>query len=289
MANIEIDDSFNFNNIYFRMLHISLARTLNRRIRWINYFTGEKVCVVIPMYLSFAGSERFLLDSFLDDVTDKRVELNTDQIPRGIITPTSFVPVSEEFSNPNIYIPKNTKIRDQYAKIITKVKAIPITASYDIEIRLDSEIDVYKCSEKLLDLFFNYYNFNMDYFGIKIDNILELPDDKTIQLPRDNVIGMDSENIKSIKFSLNVKSNYPSWRVDTDEVECEGTEFEDIKRSYWKSYLHDKSKFEELENLPENPNDRTTEDFNIYGDFVKDNPDYNKLSSDTGTTEINWS
>ena len=39
-------------------------------------------------------------------------------------------------------------------------------------------------------------------------------------------------NTKSINFNLSVKSNYPSWQVDTDEVECENVEFENIKRVY---------------------------------------------------------
>ena len=186
----QIDKTFNYNNIFFRMLHISLAKTLNKRIRWINYFKDEKKCVLVPMYLSFAGSERFLLDSFLDDVTDQRIELNTDQIPRGIITPTSFSSISDEFANPNIYVAKNTKIHNEYKKIISKIFAIPIMVSYEIEIRVDSEIDIYKASEKIMDLFFNYRTFNMDFFGIKIDNILELPDDRSITLPRDSGIDL---------------------------------------------------------------------------------------------------
>jgi len=281
-----IDQSFNYNNIYFRMLHISLAKTLNRRIRWINYFSDEKKCVTVPIYLSFAGSERFLLDSFLDDVTDQRVELNTDQIPRGIITPTSFSSISDEFANPNIYIPKNTKIHNEYKKIISKVFAIPINVSYEIEIRLDSEIDIYKCSEKIMDLFFNYRFFNMDYFGIKIDNILELPDDRTIKLPRDGDIDLSSDNIKSINFNLNVRSHYPSWIVDTDKVECENTEYENIKRVYWQSYMHDMDK---LTDLPTDwdVNVKPKENFDKNGDFSTNNPDYDKFNT-TPTTGITW-
>jgi len=268
------------------MLHISLAKTLNRRLRWINYFSDEKRCVTVPMYLSFAGSERFLLDSYLDDITDARVELNTDQIPRGIITPTSFSSVSDQFANPNIYIPKNTKIHDQYTKIISKVFAIPIEVSYDIEIRVDSEIDIYKVSEKIMDLLFNYRFFNMDYFGVKIDNILELPDDRSIKLPRDGDIDLSSDNVKSINFNLSVKSNYPSWQVDTDEVECENTEYENIKRVYWKNYVHDMDKLDE--DLPINPNLRTVEDFGKEGDFAKDNPGFTKFSGTTQSTGITW-
>lgn len=281
----KMDKNFNYNNVYFRMLNISLAKTLNKRIRWINYFSDEKKCVTLPIYLSFVGSERFLLDSYLDDITGERVELNTDQIPRGIITPTSFTSVSDELANPNIYIPKNTKIHDKYTKIITKVFAIPIIVNYDVEIRVDSEIDIYKASEKIMNLFFNYRFFNMDYFGIKIDNILELPDDRSIQLPRDSDISLDSDNVKSISFSLNVRSHYPSWRVDTDEVDCENTEFENIKRVYWKSYIHDMDKLDD--DLPLNPNLKKIENFDKMGDFSENNPEYTKFD-ETPVTGITW-
>jgi hypothetical protein len=278
----KIDQSFNYNNVFFRMLNISLAKTLNNRLRWINYFSDEKKCVTVPMYLSMAGSERFLLDAFVDDVTGNRVELNTDQIPRGIITLESISTASSEFANPNIYVPKNTKIHDLYTKVITKIYAIPILARYNIEIRVDSEIDVYKLLEKIMDLLFNYRFFNMDYFGIKIDNVLELPDDKQIKLPRDGDISLDSDNVKSVTFSLDVRTNYPSWQVDTDEVECENIEFENIKRVYWENYIYDASIYKDLTSggPPE-----TKENFGKYGDFKDDNPDYEfNRSPQTGVT-----
>jgi hypothetical protein len=278
-----IDSNFNYDNTFFRMLHISLARTLNRRIRWVNYFKGEKKCVTVPIYLSFAGSERFILDSFMDDITDKRVELNTDQIPRGIIVPSSFTSVKSEMTNPNIYIPKSTKIHDKYTKIISKIRAIPINVNYEIEIRLDSEIDIYKCSEKIMDLFFSYKYFNMDYFGIKIDNILELPDDRSIQLPRDSDITLDSDNVKSITFSLNVYSNYPSWKIDTDDIECNDTDFDKIKRVYWENYVYD------IDKIDKNNSEKhkSKEDFNKEFDFQKDNPEYNKFDEIT-PSGITW-
>ena len=36
-------------------------------------------------------------------------------------------------------------------KTLKKVRAVPITVSYDMTIKLDSEIDVFKCSQALMD------------------------------------------------------------------------------------------------------------------------------------------
>ena len=280
-----IGHQYNYDNVYLRMITVALGRVLNRSIRWINYFTDEKRCVTVPFNYRLFGQERFLLDSYLDDITDQRVELNTDQIPRGVITLTSVASNSDEFANPNIYIPKDCKIKNEWKRIITKVKAVPMTINFDVEIKLDEVRDVWVCIEKIQNLFFNYYFFNMDYFGLKLDLVLQLPDDKTIEVPTegDNM----SDKNKTIKFSLVVKSYYPIWTVDTDNVECYNEEFENIKRVYWQAYVHDMDKLKERI-IPENINDptfqqsdpRTTtniEDFSKNGDFKKNNPNYDKI------------
>jgi hypothetical protein len=280
-----IGHQFNFDNVYLRMVTVALGKTLNKSIRWINYFKDEKKCISLPFNYKMFGQERFLLDSFLDDITDKRVELNTDQIPRGIISLSSFNTISDEYANPNIYIPKDCKIKNEWKRIITKVKAIPVQMTFDVEIILDDVRDVWVCSEKLIMLLFNYYFFNMDYFGMKIDLVLQLPDDKSIEIPTEG--DLTSDKSKIIKFSLNVKSYYPVWMVDTDNIECYNEEFENIKRVYWQSYVHDMQKYYDKD-IPENiknkeyqstdPRNTTSiEDFEDLNNFKRDNPNYDKI------------
>lgn len=280
-----IGHQYNYDNVYLRMITVALGKTLNRKLRWINYFSDEKRCITLPFTYRLFGQERFLLDSYLDDITDKREELNTDQIPRGVISLTSFNSVSDEFANPNIYIPKDCKIKNEWKRIITKVKAIPMQMSFDVEILLDDVRDVWVCSEKIMEGFFPYYFFNMDYFGIKMDIVLQLPDDKQVEIPSEGDFTSDKK--KTIKFPLVVKSYYPVWTVDTDNVECYNEEFENIKRVYWQSYVHDMEKLRE-KIVPENVNDpvyqqtdpRTTtniEDFDATRSFNVDNPNYDKI------------
>jgi len=281
----EIGQQYNFDNIYLRMVTLALGKTLNKSIRWINYFKDEKKCISLPFNYRMFGQERFLLDSFLDDITDNRSELNTDQIPRGVISLTSFNTNSEEFANPNIYIPKDSKIRNEWKRVITKVKAIPISMTFEVEIILDNIRDVWICSEKIIMLLFNYYFFSIDYFGMKIDVVLQLPDDKSVEIPTEGDFTSDKKKI--IKFSLNVKSYYPAWTVDTDDIECYNIEFENIKKAYWQYYAHDMQKFKD-KIFPENINDpeyqnkdpRVTtniEDMEPLGDFKRDNPNYDKF------------
>lgn len=280
----EINKQYNFDNVYLRMVTVALGKTLNKSIRWINYFKDEKKCVSLPFNYRMFGQERFLLDSFLDDIVDKRVELNTDQIPRGIISLTSYNTVSDEFANPNIYIPKDSIIKNEWKRIITKVKAVPMQMNFDVEILLDDVRDVWICSEKIIMLLFNYYFFNMDYFGIKIDLVLQLPDDKSVEIPTEGDFANDRK--KLIKFPLTVKSYYPIWTVDTDDIDCYNTEFENIKRVYWQSYVHNMKKYKDRD-IPENISNteyqqsdpretKNIEDFLFKGNFKIDNPGYDK-------------
>ena len=83
-----------------------------------------------------------------------RIELNTDQIPRGVITLNSISTLGDEFANPNQFLAKEVKIDEKYRKIFSKVKAIPINISYDISIKVDTEIDAYRVYEKILKVLF---------------------------------------------------------------------------------------------------------------------------------------
>jgi hypothetical protein len=233
-----IDYQYNFDDSFFRMVTLSLAKTLNDKITWVYYFASGKKCVKIPVFNATSGQERFLLDAFIDDITDKRVELDTTQYQRCVITMTSISTKSDEFANPNILLPKVFKLNNKLKEIWTKVKAIPITINYELQFKLDSENEVYKCFEKILYLLFNYRIFRMNYFGMLIENVLTLPDDKEITIPRD-IGGFDTDTKKTIKFNIIVSTYYPVWEIDTDKVECYDDELVNYKRVFWDVYLHD--------------------------------------------------
>lgn len=179
-----IGEQKNYDEVYFRMLSVGLVKTLTRCISWINYFHDKKIRVIVPFYLSMGGDDRFLLDAFVDDIVDARIELNADQIPRGIVTFNGFSTNVSEFANPNQYLSKKTIINGEMKNFLQKAKGIPLTLNYDIDIVLKTEIDIFKCSEKILNMLFNYFFYNIDYNGMKIDAVFNLPDDKTIEIAK---------------------------------------------------------------------------------------------------------
>lgn len=247
----------NFDDTYIRMVSAGLIKTLNRCINWINYFSDKKIRVLVPFFMSMGGDERFVLDAFVDDIANSRVELNTDQIPRGTITFNGFNTSIDEFANPNQYVKKRTVVNNQMKSFLHKVKSVPVKINYNIDIVLISEIDIMKASVKILDMLFNYMYFNYDYYGLKIDAVFSLPDDKEIEIIREQ--NLETEHKKYIRFPLTVETYYPSFFYDTDKYEiCDNDDeidwtracfdrpqlndfdgLENIRPVYWKSYLWD--------------------------------------------------
>jgi hypothetical protein len=220
MSNIGIHHDY--DDQFFRMITISVAKTLSRNIRLINKFEPEDETKTgmyrffLPFYTSLTGSERFVLDAFVDDVVDKRVNVNTDQHQRGSIIFTGFNSRSDESANPNQYLSKKEEINGTIRKVISKVKSVPVTVNFDIEIQLATMNEIDKVSQKLMNIFYNYQFFNFDYYGLKVDAFFNLPDDKSIEIQRE--IAMDTDKKKFIKFSIEVQSYYPIFMIDSDDL-----------------------------------------------------------------------
>ena len=172
----------NYDNNFLRIVSIALARTFNKSIHWINYFeeNNTKIRVLVPFYLSLVGEENFVLDTFTDDIVGKRVALNTDQIPRGIFSLKNVSQRSSDFANPNQYLSQKTKINSELRKIISKVKAVPVTINYELKITVENNRDLGECWSKLMYTFFNYMFFRFEYYGLPIDGYFKLPDDQSI-------------------------------------------------------------------------------------------------------------
>ena len=215
---MHIDEQYNYDDNFVRMTTIALCKVLGTKVRWINRWSaGKKIRVLLPFFTSYGGQERFMLDAFVDDTVGNRVELNTDQKQRGVITFKGGSQKDDEFANPNQYLSKETKINDEFRAIVSRTKAVPITLSYDVQIRLDNEWEVDICYTKILDVLYNYRFFSISYFGMKINSHFKLPSDSGIEIPRE--INMSSEGIITMKFTLEISTYYPVFDVMSDDYE----------------------------------------------------------------------
>lgn len=209
-----IGEKFNFEDVFFRDLTVCVLDTFEGQVRWVNKFSSGNVAVNVPFYYSLTGDERFLLDSFSDDVVSENrfVELNTDQIPRGILTMTGFNIKSDEFANPNVWLRMVVENEVEIRKVLAKVRAIPITVNYELTILLSSEIDAFKCAQSIMDTMWIYKFMYFEHNFMNIDAVILMPDTNQIEMAREKNLTSDN-NIK-LKASFEVSTYYPAFRKD---------------------------------------------------------------------------
>jgi hypothetical protein len=226
-----IGDKFNMEDVFFRDLTVCVLDTLEGQVNWVNRFSSGDVNVNVPFYYSLAGDERFLLDSFSDDVVsnNRYVELNTDIIPRGHITLTSYDIRAEEFANPNVWLKMVIENQTEIKKMLTKVRAVPITAKYDLVILLNSEIDTFKCSQAIIDTLWLYRFMYFEYNFMNIDAVMILPDSNQVEISREK--NMTSDNTIKLSVSFEVQTYYPAYKKEDNDS------FATPKKTKWYSNI----------------------------------------------------
>jgi len=238
-----IGERFNFEDVFFRDLTVCVLDTMEGQINWINRFTSGDVHVKVPFYYSMTGDERFLLDSFADDIVSENrfVELNTDMIPRGHLTMTGFNIKSDEFANPNVWLRMVVEDNKEVRRVLAKVRAVPLSVSYELSILLSSEIDIFKCNQALLDTLWLYRFMYFEHNFMNIDAVMVLPDSNQIEINREK--NLTGDNTIKVTVSFEVHTYYPAFRKDrigsTDSMVSGGTggSLEEIGGVYDPNYI----------------------------------------------------
>ena len=209
-----IGDRYNMEDVFFRDLTVCVLDKLEGQVNWINRFSSGDVYVRVPFYYSLTGDERFLLDTFSDDVVSQNrfVELNTDMIPRGHLTMTGFNIKSDEFANPNVWLRMVVENELEIRKVLARIRAIPITVNYELTILLSSEIDTFKCSQALMDTMWIYKFMYFEHNFMNIDAVIIMPDTNQIEMSREK--NLTSDNNIRLKANFEVHTYYPAFRKD---------------------------------------------------------------------------
>ena len=199
-----IGERFNFEDVFFRDLTVCVLDTLEGEVRWTNKFSSGDREVKVPFYYSLTGDERFLLDSFADDVvSDNRyVELNTDIIPRGHLTMTGFDIKSDEMANPNVWLRMVVESDTEIKKMLTKIRAVPISVKYDLSILLASEIDSFKCSQAIINTLWLYRFMYFEHNFLNIDAVMILPDSNQVEINREKNLTSDNTIKLTVSFEV---------------------------------------------------------------------------------------
>ncbi len=183
-------DRTNYNEVWLRCVLVGFLAYLKNRINWVNEFDSGPVVVNVPFHASLSGSGKFILNSFKDDMSIDRVEMNTDQIPRGAVHLTDWSIKMEEFSNPNVYINKQIVDADEELKeIVAQVKVLPIKIGVHVDLIVDSEIDVMKAWQSMVTSLFMYKYFTYAYQRLPINANFFFPTDMTSPVVREKTFG----------------------------------------------------------------------------------------------------
>jgi|SRR6478735_3307443 len=210
---------FNYDDVFLRIKTLGVIEEFYRKVRWINRWDHSEKLVTIPTYYGLIGDDRFLIDLFVDEIVGKRPELNIDPIPRANIVIENTLIKRSEYANPNVNIEYFKEENGILKKYMGKMRFLPVKTTYSMDIILSKEIELMKCQESLWQFFFAYKYFYIKYKNIRIDAILDIPDEKTYEILRDlNTPPAKDDIMKHIKFNFDVHSYYPIEPIETPPI-----------------------------------------------------------------------
>lgn len=207
----------NYDNVYLRSLILGVIAEFHRKVRWINTWANKEQLITVPVYYTMVGDERFDIDAFIDEIVGVRPDLNIDPIPRAHFLLENTTLKRSEYSNPHVNIEYYKEIDGVLTKLLGKMRWLPIKANFKIEFLVSSEIDILKCQQSLWDFFFAYKYFYFKHNSIRIDAILDIPDDKQIEIIR-QIEGIKGDTNKYCKFDFSINTYYPIEPIETKPI-----------------------------------------------------------------------
>jgi len=207
----------NYDEVYLRNVIVGFLGFLKGKFNFITRSdeNGNKK-INVPVYYSFTGQNRYILDAFYDDIPDKRIQSNTDQIPRATIKIDSWNVKNEEFTNPNVWVDVTKEIDDEILEFSTQLKAVPIKLNFTLEIVLDNEIDIFKIWESYMKTIWIYKYFNFSYHRIPIQAVFNFIGDTDNQFARDYTF--EDTNVLKNEYKFEVHTYFPLFDINRNEI-----------------------------------------------------------------------
>jgi hypothetical protein len=172
----------------------------------------------IPFFYNFGGDEGFMKDFFLELPTDchypNHAEGNYEQLPRGILTLSSFTIKPSDNTNKFVRGSFNEETRDENDQksikaFSARLFTLPMVLSYNIKIESDNINKTFKIMEKIFDF---YYKNQVRYFqfrGVRIPAQVTFPD--TAQFTKSYSFVYSDANTVTISLDINMETYFPSF------------------------------------------------------------------------------
>lgn len=192
---------------YIRKIGIGLVNAISEKVELSYAFeSGTKTESVIATY-PMAGNERYLNDMFVDDMPDKRVELNTDRLPRYVVKFKGINIKSGSYANPNAFVTREIIKEENLIRVSNMAKFIPVKLSYEIKAMATSELELYMLYEGFVKKFWPYKYFSVEHDGVQIRSVMEIPDDIEFRVPEE--IEMTGKTTYEQSINVSVTSQMP--------------------------------------------------------------------------------
>lgn len=207
-----IGDKKNYDDVFLRNLTIAVLDTLEGEVTWNYEFSSGTKQVIVPFYYSLTGDEKFVIDTFVDDVVsdNRKTELNTDQIPRGVLTMTGFDVLTDQMDNPNVWVNTKFEDTDEIKTIQARIRPFPISVKYELVIFLNSENDYFKCAQSLMDTLGIYRYMTFEFNEFVVNAVMQLPESNQFENTRDK--SFSSKNEIKLSVNFDVYTFYPAYK-----------------------------------------------------------------------------
>ena len=208
----------NVQDIFLRNATLSMLDLLNRQIV-IQLKRGDKIeDHEIPFFYNFGGDEGFMKDFFLELPTDcyypNHAEGNYEQMPRGVLTLSSFTIKPSDNTNKFVRGSFNEETRDENDQKVIKAFSsrlftLPMVLTYNVKIESDNINKTFKIMEKIFDF---YYKNQVRYFqfrGVRVPAQITFPD--SAQFTKSYSFVYSDANTVTISLDINMETYFPSF------------------------------------------------------------------------------
>jgi len=208
----------NVQDIFLRNATLSMLDLLNRQVVIQLKRAGKIEDHEIPFFYNFGGDEGFMKDFFLELPTDcyypNHAEGNYEQLPRGILTLSSFTIKPSDNTNKFVRGSFNEETRDENDQKVIKAFSsrlftLPMVLTYNVKIESDNINKTFKIMEKIFDF---YYKNQVRYFqfrGVRVPAQITFPD--TAQFTKSYSFVYSDANTVSISLDINMETYFPSF------------------------------------------------------------------------------
>jgi hypothetical protein len=202
---------YNTDNVHTRAIIVGLVNLLNSKVVYDNVLSDENIdTITVPFFYSMTGDERFLQDFYLewnDCIHPKIADGNYDVIPRGIVQLSSntinTAAMTHRFVRGN-YV---KEINGQLQTFNSFINSIPLTMSFDVTVKTDTNIDAFKIQQSIIETFYKTQVYSVSYKGFRVPCQVGFPEDYGIERTFEFSYADDTKI--NIKFTLAVETYLP--------------------------------------------------------------------------------